>query len=67
MVCARVNSDFVGTLVSRIGGGSGVGFHPFVVHPPSCRGGRFHTTALKGDPGYCVCLLATVAKLYQSE
>jgi hypothetical protein len=31
-------------LDSRIGGGSGVGFRPFVVHPPSCRGGRFHTT-----------------------
>ena len=38
------NLDFVGTLVSRIGGGSGVGFRPFVVHPPSCRGGRFRTT-----------------------
>jgi len=31
-------------LVSRIGGGSGVGFRPFVVHPPSCQGGRYHTT-----------------------
>jgi len=44
MVCARVNLDFVGMLVSRIGGGSGVSFRPFVVHPPSCGGGRFHTT-----------------------
>ena len=44
MVCVRVNLDFVGMLISRIGGGSGVGFRPFVVHPPSCRGGRFHTT-----------------------
>jgi hypothetical protein len=35
--------DFVGMLVSRIGGGSDVGFRPFVVHPPSCRGGRYHT------------------------
>ena len=35
---------FIGMLVSRIGGGSGVGFRPFVVHPPSCRGGRYHTT-----------------------
>jgi hypothetical protein len=31
-------------LVSQIGGGSGVGFRLFVVHPPSWRGGRFHTT-----------------------
>ena len=38
--------DFVGMLVPRIGGGSGVGFRPFVVHPPSCWGGRFHTTAI---------------------
>ena len=38
------NLDFVGMLVSRIGDGSGVGFCPFVVPPPSCRGGRFHTT-----------------------
>ena len=22
----------------------GQGFHPFVVYPPSCRGGRFYTT-----------------------
>ena len=33
---------FIGMLVSRIGGGSGVGFRPFVVHPPSCQGGRYH-------------------------
>ena len=39
------NLDFVGMLVSRIGCGSGVGFRPFVVPPPSCRGGRFHTVA----------------------
>ena len=44
MVCARVNLDFVGMLVSRLGGESGVGFRPFVVYPPSCRGGWFHTT-----------------------
>ena len=31
-------------LVPRIGCGSRVGFRPFVVHPPYCRGGRFHTT-----------------------
>jgi hypothetical protein len=37
-------TDSVGMLVSWIGGGSGVGFRPFVVHPPSCRGGRFRTT-----------------------
>jgi len=32
-------ADSVSMLVSWIGGGSGVGFRPFVVHPPSCRGG----------------------------
>ena len=47
MVCARVNLDSVGVLVSWIGGGSGVGFRPFVVHPPSCRRGRYHTTNCK--------------------
>jgi len=31
-------------LVPWIGGGSGVVFRPFVVLPPSCWGGRFHTT-----------------------
>jgi hypothetical protein len=44
------NLDFVGMLVSRIGGGSGVGFRPFVVHPPSCQGGRFHTSRVKPHP-----------------
>jgi len=43
MVRARVNLDFVGMLVSRIGDGSGVGFRPFVVPPPSWRGGKFHS------------------------
>jgi len=37
-------TDFVGMLVSQIGGGSGVGFCPFIVHPPSCWGGRYHMT-----------------------
>ena len=37
-------TDFVGMLVSWIGGGSGMGFRPFVVHPPSFRGGRYHMT-----------------------
>ena len=40
------NLDFVFMLVPRIGGASGVGFRPFVVPPPSCRGGRFHTGSL---------------------
>ena len=31
-------------LVSQIGSGSGVGFRPFVVRPPSCRGVRYHMT-----------------------
>ena len=44
MVCARVNLDSVCMLVSRLGSGSGVGFCPFVVYPPSCWGSRFHTT-----------------------
>jgi len=35
------NLDSVGLLVSRIGGGLGVGFRPFVVHPPSCRDGKY--------------------------
>ena len=39
-----VLTDFIGILVSRIGGGSGVGFSPFVVYPPSCQGGRYHMT-----------------------
>jgi len=37
-------TDFVGTLVSRISGWSGVGFRPFVVHHTSCWGGRYLTT-----------------------
>ena len=42
---ARVTWIFAGMLVSRIGCGSGgLGLRPFVVYPPSCWGGGFHTT-----------------------
>ena len=40
--CGVPNLDIVGMLIPRIGGGSGVGFRPFAVPPPSCRGGKFH-------------------------
>ena len=51
-------TDFVSMLVSRIGGVSGVGFRPFVVHPPSCRGGGFHTTEqFMGCPSYWCCVV----------
>ena len=57
------NLDFVGTLVSLIGGGSGVGFRPFVVPPPSCRVGRFHTT--ESEIEYFVCLRSS--SIYVTE
>ena len=49
LLFARVNLDSVGMLVSRLGGGSGVGFHPFGVYPlPAGQEGGYITSPYQG-------------------